>query len=74
MSIEILPCPHCGNQPHTEHVPPHKHYLLNLPPAPDTWVIECRCGAGMCGHDSYEELLARWNRREKSALKGEGEG
>lgn len=59
-----LPCPHCGAQVLTDHIPAHKHTVATfMPDAPDTFVIECACGAGMCGHETMNDVVERWNKR-----------
>lgn len=63
-SKDLLTCPHCGRAVTFDHIPAHKHKVATfMPDAPDTFVIECVCGAGMCGHESEEEVRTRWNAR-----------
>lgn len=62
--LSPLPCPHCGAQVITNHIPAHRHVVATfMPDAPETFVIECACGAGMCGHETMNEVVERWNRR-----------
>lgn len=62
--LDLSPCPHCGRAVSFDHIPAHKHAVATfMPDAPDTFVIECVCGAGMCGHDSEQEVRGRWNAR-----------
>lgn len=59
----LKPCPFCGSSPHLEEHPPHQHFLVNLPPHPGSWTIECaKCGVGMI-EDSMASIVATWNRR-----------
>lgn len=63
-SKELLPCPHCGLAVTFDHIPAHTHKIATfMPEAPDTYVIECVCGAGMCGHENESEVIERWNKR-----------
>ena len=34
-----------------------------MPDAWDTFVVECVCGAGMCGYESMNSVVERWNKR-----------
>lgn len=66
-----LPCPHCGAQVLTDHIPAHQHVIATfIPDATDTFTIECACGAGMCGHETMNDLVERWNKRASTPPAG----
>lgn len=67
---ELKPCPHCGEEPIEHAIEAHKHYLINLPDYPGSFVIECVCGAGSIG-DTRDEAKAKWNRRAQPAQAGQ---
>lgn len=66
MSITILPCPHCGQQPIDRAIEPHTHALQigdwKMPDHEGSHVIECECGAGMID-ETRAAVAARWNKR-----------
>jgi len=64
-SKELLPCPFCGSGVEVRLIPAHEHRIVKwMPPAVDTWVVECTgCDARFCA-DSREAVVAAWNRRQ----------
>lgn len=62
---ELKPCPLCGAEVFIEVVPPHKHFLVNLPDYGGGAFIECpKCSCAVAGK-TEQEVIQRWNRRIK---------
>lgn len=70
---QALPCPHCDTAPVETAIPAHSHSawlkkrIPSLPDHPGSFTIECPlCGAGMID-ETRDAVLARWNRRGRTA-------
>ena len=62
---ELKPCPLCGAEAFIEIIPPHKHFLVDLPDYGGGAFIECpKCSCAVAGK-TEQDVIQRWNRRSK---------
>lgn len=60
---KLKPCPFCGGEAFLDVIPPHRHYLVDLPDYEGGATVECtECAAGMMGRTA-KEVTEMWNRR-----------
>lgn len=60
---ELKPCPFCGGEAFIRVIPPHKHFLVNMPDYKGGAFVECvNCSCGIA-EDTKEEAIKAWNRR-----------
>ena len=64
MSEKLKPCPFCGGKAIMEIVPPHKHFIANMPDYGGGAFIECLgCSCGIAA-ETEDEAIAAWNQRD----------
>ncbi|MGN1130863.1 MAG: Lar family restriction alleviation protein [Ruminococcus sp.] len=59
---ELKPCPFCGSIPIINEIPPHKHFLVDMPDYEGACFVECSCSCAITA-DTREEAIEKWNRR-----------
>lgn len=66
MTERIKRCPFCGGEAIINVIPPHKHFLCNLPDYHGGAFIECTNCTCAISADTEEQAIEAWNRRVKS--------
>ncbi len=66
----LKPCPFCGGMPISSYIPPHEHYLVDMPPYEGSGCVECPdCECAVVAK-TEEEAIEKWNRRNGGAGNG----
>ena len=67
MTVVLKPCPFCGSAPIVDYIPPHDHFIVDLPRYEGAGVVECPvCEVGMMAR-TLEAVIEKWNRRVSDA-------
>lgn len=59
----IEPCPFCGSEAISQYIPPHEHFLLDIPPYGGGGFVECTSCGACINAESEEAAIAAWNNR-----------
>ena len=60
---ELLPCPFCGGKALINVVPPHKHFMTDLPDYEGGAFVECVSCTCVLSGDTQKEAVKAWNQR-----------
>lgn len=63
MDDRLKPCPFCGCEAYINEIPPHKHFIVNLPDFLGYTFIECTGCSCAIGVETTEKAIEVWNRR-----------
>lgn len=64
---ELKPCPFCGGQAFSYHIPPHKHFLVDFPDHTGSGYVECGLCTAVLSAETEEAAIEAWNRRIDNA-------
>lgn len=65
--LQLKPCPFCGCEPVAHFIPPHDHFIVELPRYEGAGVIECPGCEVVMMAQTLETVIEKWNRRADDA-------
>ena len=60
---KLRPCPFCGGKAISHYIPPHRHFIADMPDYDGSGFVECCVCTAVLSAATEEDAIKAWNRR-----------